>query len=71
MMSDRWVAITAVICATLFSIAALGGMLYLVATGNSGEVFGALAIGLLTVVYGKMRSMQETMRTTNVPPSQD
>jgi hypothetical protein len=64
MLTRTSVAITVVICTTAFGLGALGGVVWLAATDHGTEAVGALAVALLGVVWGKLQSVQNTVKRT-------
>lgn len=62
MLSDRAVAITVVICTTVFGLGALAGVVWLTLLGDGIEAVGAFVLAMLGLVYGRVRAMHETMK---------
>lgn len=63
MLSNTTVAMTVVICTAVVAMAGVGGMIYLVSTGHGVEAFGAFVLALLGIVWGKINSLHDTVKS--------
>lgn len=73
MLTRPAVAITAIICGTLLALAAIGGVVWLAYTGHETAAVGTLVGGplflWLTTMAGRLREVQQAVRTTQDPPT--
>lgn len=74
MLQKPAVAITALICGTLFAVSALGGVVLLAYTGHEtaavGTLIGGPLVAWLGIIAGRLRTVQEAVRTPPTPPTE-
>jgi len=59
MLRNPWVACVAMVCATLIILGAVGGIVFLAYNGRGTEAIGALVLGVLGLVLGRIRAVQQ------------
>jgi len=66
MLSNVPVMITVVVCATLFAIAVIAGVVYLTATGHDTAVLagiGASLIAVLSTLVARVKSLHDDVKS--------
>lgn len=71
MLSHPAVAITAIVCVTLFCLGSVGGVILLALNGKGTEAVGVFILGLMTLILGKLSRVQEQVRAATTTTTTD